>query len=459
MEKAASDFWVSRSEGRRARAQAKAYPKSMKVESDSNNSYPNSVFPYPSPPPNPHTISSYHQNPASSPNPTLTLNTPHSPPPNTPSGYDICIECHDLAPFPTYAHIKASEEKIWELEERWRGIVELERIRKERGREAQASSLSGFGAETHFEHDGDHNMGDREAQATSDGSTKNFYKKIHYTLPPRPTPHPNSIIHLPMPSSPPASAATMGALMPVVRFLEKCLFSQGSGGRVRVEVEVRSGSGSQERDDREDERKETDNSGGGTGTNNANNNKSRRWSSVLPSFSGFPSHPAAAATSGPIEMGNGAGTSRHRSMTFASQPSTTSTSASTSTLNARASDPQPHSCSAQPYTSVTYTFVSHSSRLSSSSSRSSHPSPNSSSFHSYPTATAPSPSVSTPYTWSRPLKILLYSADGYTESSVPALCLLMALKGLSLPGAYLELQVCSPTVVYALQADSIRVLT
>lgn len=42
----------------------------------------------------------------------------------------------------------------------------------------------------------------------------------------------------------------------------------------------------------------------------------------------------------------------------------------------------------------------------------------------------------------RPLKVLLYSSDGYTESSVPALCLLMAIKGLSLPEAYLELQVC-----------------
>ncbi len=41
---------------------------------------------------------------------------------------------------------------------------------------------------------------------------------------------------------------------------------------------------------------------------------------------------------------------------------------------------------------------------------------------------------------SRPLKVLIYSADGYTESSVLALCLLMALKGLTLPEAYLELQ-------------------
>ncbi|KAK1223486.1 tyrosine/serine/threonine protein phosphatase pps1 [Marasmius sp. AFHP31] len=66
--------------------------------------------------------------------------------------------------------------------------------------------------------------------------------------------------------------------------------------------------------------------------------------------------------------------------------------------------------------------------------------------------------------WSRPLKVLIYSSDGYTESSVPALCLLMAFgvygnagrvpsleclenprqereqRGMSLPEAYLQLQ-------------------
>lgn len=41
----------------------------------------------------------------------------------------------------------------------------------------------------------------------------------------------------------------------------------------------------------------------------------------------------------------------------------------------------------------------------------------------------------------RPLKILIYSNDGYTESSGAALSLLMKLKGLKLPEAYLDLQV------------------
>ena len=41
----------------------------------------------------------------------------------------------------------------------------------------------------------------------------------------------------------------------------------------------------------------------------------------------------------------------------------------------------------------------------------------------------------------RGAKVLIYSSDGYTESSVLALCLLMAVKGITLPEAYLELQV------------------
>ncbi len=41
----------------------------------------------------------------------------------------------------------------------------------------------------------------------------------------------------------------------------------------------------------------------------------------------------------------------------------------------------------------------------------------------------------------RPLKILIYSNDGYTESSGAAPSLLMKLKGLKLPEAYTNLQV------------------
>ena len=53
----------------------------------------------------------------------------------------------------------------------------------------------------------------------------------------------------------------------------------------------------------------------------------------------------------------------------------------------------------------------------------------------------------------RPIKVLIYSADGYTESSVLALCLLMALRGLSLPQAYLELQVAKKRSFFVYQSD------
>lgn len=45
------------------------------------------------------------------------------------------------------------------------------------------------------------------------------------------------------------------------------------------------------------------------------------------------------------------------------------------------------------------------------------------------------------YRRTRPLKVLIYSADGYTESSISALYLLLTIRGLSLPEAYLELPV------------------
>jgi dual specificity MAP kinase phosphatase len=45
----------------------------------------------------------------------------------------------------------------------------------------------------------------------------------------------------------------------------------------------------------------------------------------------------------------------------------------------------------------------------------------------------------------RPVKILIWSSDGYTESSVLALSLIMAMRNMTLPEAYLELQV-SPIV-------------
>ncbi|KAI6107935.1 hypothetical protein F5141DRAFT_1188993 [Pisolithus sp. B1] len=61
--------------------------------------------------------------------------------------------------------------------------------------------------------------------------------------------------------------------------------------------------------------------------------------------------------------------------------------------------------------------------------------------------------ASAPSYRARPLKVLLYSSDGYTESSVPALCLLMAVRGLSLPEAYLELQVAKRRSFFVYQTE------
>jgi dual specificity MAP kinase phosphatase len=49
----------------------------------------------------------------------------------------------------------------------------------------------------------------------------------------------------------------------------------------------------------------------------------------------------------------------------------------------------------------------------------------------------------------RPAKILIWSSDGYTESSVLALSLIMTMRGMTLPEAYLELQVSSLVCIYS----------
>jgi dual specificity MAP kinase phosphatase len=54
---------------------------------------------------------------------------------------------------------------------------------------------------------------------------------------------------------------------------------------------------------------------------------------------------------------------------------------------------------------------------------------------------------------SRPLKILIYSSDGYTESSVLALSLLMVVRRLTLPEAYLELQVVKRRSFFVYSGD------
>ncbi|SJL09975.1 uncharacterized protein ARMOST_13357 [Armillaria ostoyae] len=221
-----------------------------------------------------------------------------------PPGYDICIECHDLAPFPSPAHLRAAEEKLHGLETRWRQKVLLER---------------------------------------------NVPIEEDIEIPPRPPPHANSIIHLPFPSSP-SNTASMKAL---VRFLDKWL----------TPVSPKDGASKDK--------------GKKPGTRESDG---RRWS-LLSSAPSFPLlHPPAPA---PTSTSNNV-----RIRSFTSPPPSTAHNGCT----------PPH-----------------------------HP--------------------------SRPLKILIYSSDGYTESSVLALCLLISLKNLSLPEAYLELQVSKERSFFVYGAD------
>ncbi|KAJ6512591.1 hypothetical protein C8R45DRAFT_787684, partial [Mycena sanguinolenta] len=92
-------------------------------------------------------------------------------------GYDVCVECHEMVPFPSLAHLHAAEEHLGMLEEMW---DERERARLQVGK-------GGSGGE----------------------------KRV------RPPPHASAVIHLPFPSAPPNTAQTMNALLPVIAFLER----------------------------------------------------------------------------------------------------------------------------------------------------------------------------------------------------------------------------------------------
>ncbi|KXN86091.1 Dual specificity protein phosphatase PPS1 [Leucoagaricus sp. SymC.cos] len=230
-------------------------------------------------------------------------------------GYDICIECHDLATFPSAAHLRAAEEHLGMLDLMW--------------------------AERH----------ERQMQERFD----NGEEIVEGDIPLRPPPHANAVIHLTLPSSPTNTQVTMSSLMPTLRFIEKWLRPVTAPTFTITRPEPIPPSAPQ--------------------TPPSSHSSARRWSSVasfMPSFVPFASSSSSPKQSTvPLPT-----TSRNRSLTS--------------------------------------------------------PSP------------APIPSVLKPKPRprpTRPLKILIYSSDGYTESSVPALCLLMAIKGLSLPEAYLELQV------------------
>lgn len=120
-----------------------------------------------------------------------------------------------------------------------------------------------------------------------------------------------------------------------------------------------------------------------------------------------------------VEVTNGAPSSRKRGMTFSPSSLPAPTSFSTGFFSPTASGP---------YTRVRSTSASYN--------------------YGYPYHPRTQAAIRT-----RPVKILIYSSDGYTESSVLALCLLMAMRGISLPQAYLELQVTKKRSFFVYQSD------
>ncbi|KAF8808654.1 hypothetical protein BYT27DRAFT_7188620 [Phlegmacium glaucopus] len=333
-------------------------------------------------------------------------------------GYDIAVECHELAPFPSTAHLRAADEHLGMLDLLWRERWERGwRAWEEKRVKKLKSTATG---------------GEKEKEEES----KSRRQRPPPPAPPRPPPHASAVIHLPFPSSPPNSQTTMVSLMPVIRFLEKWVkplpvplalpVASPTSGTATPEMKNMKLMGSAD---------SAANAAGAvpqaptsapTTTTTAS---ARRWSSVAALMPSFPSFPlggssSSSSTSTPAAVSNNA-----------AQPNN---------VNTNPSIPPP-SCPLPL-----------------------HPGRNRS-FTSPPPSSAPSalggagggiyqspqyiPKPPQQQSRTRPLKILLYSSDGYTESSVPALCLLMAIRGLNLPEAYLELQVVKRRSFFVYQGD------
>ena len=198
------------------------------------------------------------------------------------------------------------------------------------------------------------NLPSRHA-SSSDGQQQ----QNEFVLPPRPPPNANAVIHLSFPSSPSNTQANMASLMPIIKFLEKCIKPVEVPPTICLDLAVPDSPSSSPR-------QESSASSASAGA--------RRWSSAGTHASLFSGIAYAASAV------------RNRSFTTPHPPS--------------------------------------------------------------PFATNHAPD-----TRSRPLKALLYSSDGYTESSVPALCMLMTVRGLTLPEAYLELQNVKRRSFFVYQGD------
>ncbi|EED83264.1 predicted protein [Postia placenta Mad-698-R] len=282
-------------------------------------------------------------------------------------GYDICIECHDFAPFPTSAHVRAAEDHLGALERRWA--------------ERCAADLAG--------------VSDADA--------------ARMCVPPRPPPSAATVIHLPFPSSPPSTVGTMNSLLPFLAFLESLLQPPAPLTLAAARAQLAPPSAESQR---------------ATGERRRAESAAGFMPSSLPPPSAFPTSFFPAQGGAPPA---GAYTrTRSTSATFLSSPSTSSvSSSSSSSTSPNGSTTSSNGSSATSQTSVTG-----------------------------------SGSDGTEGEWeerialrTRPTKILVYSADGYTESSVLALSLLMYLREMALPEAYLTLQLEKRRSFFVYPAD------
>ena len=301
-------------------------------------------------------------------------------------GFDICIECHDLAPFPSAAHLKAAEEHLAMLDKEWVGRV--------------IGGKAGSGGE----------------QVGENGMGKVKEGKI----PSRPPPKANAVIHLPFPSSPTNTHVSVASVMPVIRFLERCVrpvedapvfpmsCSCRNGGSAPVRVDgvlVESPSSSSSSLEKEKGKEKESGNGNGVGKESP-----RRWSFMRP----FPTSTSSVGF-----------------LLSASDPAGGPPNAS---LRVRSLTAPAHTPSPPPNPGDT--------------------TPENDTGRVRCTCSSSSSSVVIPAnTRTRPLKVLIYSADGYTESSVLALCLLMSVRRLGLPEAYLELQVGKRRSFFVYQGD------
>ncbi|CDO74503.1 hypothetical protein BN946_scf184979.g58 [Trametes cinnabarina] len=244
-------------------------------------------------------------------------------------GYDICVECHDYAPFPTSAHLRAAEEHLRVLEKRWieRCVADMDSV-------------------------------DPKAP-----------------IPLRPPPSASHVVHLPFPSSPASSVVTTNTILPFIAFLERLMQPLGSSS-LTYEVAIQHLAPPRAQNSYD--------------VHNRRNTSAGFTPSSLPPPNSFPTS------------------------FFPSSPSPPSSA----------------------YTRVRSTSATF------------HPA----SSPSTPVSTSPTSGAPVPLR-TRPVKILIYSADGYTESSVLALCILMATRGISLPEAYLTLQVEKRRSFFVYQSD------